>query len=358
LDWLRVSYNLVAMDLWQDEAWFELANGQVRLARASGTLSWLPFALDYLAEYHIQAGDLPRAAALLAERERIDPGIRAATLPYVPLLLAAWRGEASTVAELNQVMADGASIRGEGAALAYAEYAKAVLYNGLADYGSAVQAARQATVANELVIAPWSLYELVEASARSGQGEQAGSGLRRLSEMARAAGTDWALGIEACAQAVLSQGEHAESFYLEALDRLGRTRVRTALARAHLLYGEWLRRENRRVDARDQLRDAHKMTTAIGIQGFAERARRELLATGETVRKRTVETFDELTPQEAQIAQLAADRRTNAEIAAQLFISTRTVEWHLRKVFTKLAIGSRKDLHGALPDHWRIAPRP
>jgi DNA-binding CsgD family transcriptional regulator len=358
LDWLCVSYNLIAMDQWNDEAWFELAVGQVRLARASGTLSWLPFALDYLAEYHIQAGDLSQAAALLAEREQIDPGIRAATLPYVPLLLAAWRGEASTVTELTRVMARGASARGEGAALAYAEYAQAVLYNGLGDYGRAADAARAATVVDELVISPWSLYELVEAAARSGQPQQATGALRQLSDMAQASGSDWALGIVASSKALLSQGQGAESWYREALDRLRRTRVRTALARAHLLYGEWLRRENRRLDARDQLRTAHKMMTTMGTQGFAERARHELLATGETVRKRTVETSDDLTPQEAQIAGLAADRRTNAEIAAQLFISTRTVEWHLRKIFTKLGVSSRKDLRGALPDHSRMAPRP
>jgi DNA-binding CsgD family transcriptional regulator len=355
--WLCVSYNMVAMDLWDDEAWFELASGQVRLARSSGTLSWLPFAVDYLAEYHIQAGELSQAAALLMEGEHIDPGIRAATLPYISLLLAAWRGDAPTVAELAEVMVQGASARGEGAALTYAEYAKALLYNGLGEYGLADEAGRGASVADEIVISPWALYELVEAAARSGQAERAAGALQRLSEMTRASGSEWALGIEACSRALLSDGKVAERSYREAIGRLGRTRVRTALARAHLVYGEWLRRENRRVDARQQLRAAHKMLTAMGIQGFADRARRELLATGETVRKRTAEAPNELTPQEAEIVRLARDGRTNPEIAAQLFISARTVEWHLRKVFTKLGVSSRRELRHALPDTGGMALR-
>ena len=192
--------------------------------------------------------------------------------------------------------------------------------------------------------------ELIEAAARTGQPERGIGALRRLVETTGAAGTDWALGIEARSRALLSDGESAERLYREAIERLGRTRVRVELARAHLLYGEWLRRENRRVDAREQLRAAHQMLTAMGIEGFAERARRELLSTGEIVRKYTAETAAELTAQEAQIARLAGDGHTNPEIGIQLFISARTVEWHLRKVFTKLGVSSRKELRRALPD--------
>ena len=324
LDWLCVAGNMVAMDLWDDQAWFELATGQVRLARANGTLSWLPFALDYLAEIQIQAGELSAAAAPLAEGERIDPGSRAATLPYVSLLLAAWRGDGPAAAEQTEHMVQGARDRGEGAALTVAEYARAVLYNGLGDYRLAAEAAERASATDELVISPWALYELVEAAVRSDQPDLAAGAARRLSEIAAASGTDWALG------------------------RLGRTRMAAHLARARLCYGEWLRRQNRRVEARSQLRPAYEAFTAMGAQGFAERARRELVATGEKVRKRSQDTRADLTPQEAEIAQLARDGLTNAQIGAQLFIGARTVEWHLRKVFGKLDIGSRRELDGAL----------
>ena len=206
LDWLCVSYNLVAMDLWDDEAWFSLAAGQVRLARANGTLSWLPFALDYLAEIHIQAGQLSTAASLLTEAEHIDPGIRAATLPYVALLLAAWRGDAPTAAKLTEEMVRGASARGEGAALTYAEYANAVLHNGLGDYELAAEAARQPSAAGELVISPWAQYELVEAAVRSDQRESAVAAADRLSEIATASGRDWACGAAARSRALLAEG--------------------------------------------------------------------------------------------------------------------------------------------------------
>jgi DNA-binding CsgD family transcriptional regulator len=348
LDWLCVSYNMVAMDLWDDQAWFELASGQVRLARANGTLSWLPFALDYLAEIHIQAGELGQAAALLAEGERIDPGTRAATLPYVSLLLAAWRGDAPAAAGLSEAMAGEASARGEGAALTYAEYARAVLHNGLGSYRLAAEAAGQASAAGEIVISPWALYELVEAAVRSGQPERAATAAGRLSDMAEASGTDWVRGAAARSRALLARGRAADDLYGEAIDRLGRTRMATHLARARLSYGEWLRRENRRTDARNQLRPAFEALTAMGAQAYAERARRELLATGEKIRSRSGDTRGDLTPQEEEIAQLARDGRTNPEIGAQLFIGTRTVEWHLRKVFAKLDIGSRRELDEAL----------
>jgi DNA-binding CsgD family transcriptional regulator len=348
LDWRCVSYSMVAMDLWDDEAWFSLASGQVRLARANGTLSWLPFALDYLAENHIQAGQLSTAEALLTESERVDPGIRAATLPYVSLLLAAWQGDAPTAASLTEEMVRGASARGEGAALTYAEYANAVLRNGLGDYGLAAEAAHQASAVDELVISPWALYELTEAAVRSDQRERAAAAADRLSAIAAASGRDWACGAAARSRALLAEGRAAEEEYREAIERLSRTRMATHLARARLSYGEWLRRENRRIDARQQLRLAFEAFVSMGTLAWAERARRELVATGEKVRKRTDDTRDVLTPQEEEIAQLAREGRTNPEIGAQLFIGTRTVEWHLRKVFSKLDISSRRELEAAL----------
>jgi len=204
-----------------------------------------------------------------------------------------------------------------------------------------------AYLSNLSASANWALVELVEAATRSGLPERATDAMRQLSESTSASGGDWALGVEARSRALLSEGETADRLYREAIERLGRTRMRVDLARAHLVYGEWLRRENRRTDARDQLRAAHEMLIDMGMEGFADRARHELVATGEVVRKRTVETFAELTAQEAQIAKLARDGRTNREISTQLFVSPRTVEWHLGNVFTKLGITSRKDLRRA-----------
>src|SRR5579859_132502 len=355
LDWLSVAYDIVAMDLWDDEAWFELAAGQLRLARANGTLSWLPFTLDYLAELHVQAGELSKAAALLTERERVDPGTREATLPYVPLLLAAWRGDAPGVAELAGEMTRGASDRGEGAALTYTDYAQAVLDNGLGNYGAAAEAAHRASAVDELVLSPWALYELTEAAARSDQPDRARAAADQLARLAAASASNWARGAAARSRALVSGGRAAEAAYREAIDLLAGTRMATHLARARLVYGEWLRREKRRVEARDQLRSAFDALTSMGAEAFAERARRELLATGETVRKRSDDTRTDLTPQEEEIAQLASEGRTNSEIAAQLFIGRRTVEWHLHKVFAKLDISSRIELGQALTG--RRAPR-
>jgi DNA-binding CsgD family transcriptional regulator len=348
LDWLSISYDIVAMDLWDDEAWFDLAAGQVRLARATGNLGLLPFALDYLAEIHIQAGELSRAAALLTERERIDPGTREATLPYVPLLLAAWRGDAPGAAKLAEEMARGVSDRGEGAALTYTDYALAVLYNGHGDYRPAAEAAQGASAVDEIVISPWALYELVEAAARSDQLERACAAADQLSRLAVASGSNWARGAAARSRALVSTGSAAEQQYREAIELLGTTRMATHLARARLVYGEWLRREKRRIDARNQLRSAFDAFASMGAEAFAERARRELQATGEKVRKRSEGTRTDLTPHEEEIARLAGEGRTNSEIGAQLFIGARTVEWHLGKVFAKLDISSRRELDQAL----------
>jgi DNA-binding CsgD family transcriptional regulator len=246
---------------------------------------------------------------------------------------------------------------GEGRAIGHAEHAAAVLYNGLSRYKDALTAAQWACKHEDLGVFGWALAELVEAGARSGSREVAAAALDRLTERTRASGTDWALGVEACARALLNEGDTAEALYREAIDRLARTRVRVTLARAHLLYGEWLRRDNRRSDARQQLRTAHQMFAAMGAEGFAERAARELLATGERVRNRTTDVPARLTAQETQIAWLAGDGLSNPEIAAQLFMSPRTVEYHLHKVFIKLDIGSRNQLPGVLANHRNEGPR-
>jgi ATP/maltotriose-dependent transcriptional regulator MalT len=238
-----------------------------------------------------------------------------------------------------------------------AGYVTAVLHNGLGDYEAALAGAQVACELEDRGFFGWSLAELVEAGARTGARDVAADALRRLEERTRAAGTDWALGMLARSRALLSEGEAAESLYREAIERLARSRMVAHLARAHLLYGEWLRREDRRVDAREQLRIAHEMLDRIGADAFAERARRELLATGETVRKRTAETRDVLTAQEAQVARLAAEGRTNPEIGSQLFMSPRTAEYHLHKVFAKLGISSRRELRSALRDSARAAPQ-
>ncbi len=251
----------------------------------------------------------------------------------------------------NSVTLAPAPAAGAEPGLTAAHWASALLSNGLGRYDDALAAAEQGgEYPDELGLATWSMVELIEAAVRSGCPERAAGALRRVRAAASASGTDWALGIQARSGALLSDGAAAEQLYREAIARLGRTPVRAELARAHLLYGEWLRRQGRRVDARQQLRTAYPMLVAAGLTGFAERARRELQATGETVRKRTVETARELTPQEAQIARLARDGQTNLEISVQMFLSLRTVEWHLRKVFAKLGISSRRQLRGVLPD--------
>jgi ATP/maltotriose-dependent transcriptional regulator MalT len=293
------------------------------------------------------------ASALIEEAQILDLGVRAETLPYIPLRLAAWRGDVFTALNLVEVMIGGAHSRGEGCAITAAECATAILYNGLGDYELAFEAARKAAAADEIATSSWALCELVEAAARTGRQEIARESLDQLRERTGASGTAWAKGTEASASALLEDGESAEHLHREGIEALGQSRMEAHLARARLSYGEWLRRENRRVDAREQLRQAYDFFATMGANGFADRARRELLATGEKVRKRRDDTRDELTPQERQIARLARDGRTNPEIGSELFISPRTVEWHLRKVYTKLGISSRKGLHGALRSLYR-----
>ena len=345
LDRMCLAYNIAAEELWDDEAWLELASAQAELARSTGTLLLLPYALDYLAGVYIQQGALSIAGELLAEAEGLDLGVR----PEFPLRLAAFRGQEAIAVPLAEEMNSSALERGEGCAIGAVGYSEAVLYNGLGQYGQALEAARKATATDDIVVSSWSLHELVEAAVRAGRPDLARAAAERLTQRAAASGTPWALGAAARCLALVSDGPAAERLYREALDRLAPSRMGWYLARARLNYGEWLRRENRLVDAREQLRAAHEQFTAMGSEGFADRARGELLATGEKVRKRRDETRDELTPQEEQIARLARAGGTNAEIGAQLFLSPRTVEWHLRKVFTKLGISSRMGLHQALP---------
>jgi DNA-binding CsgD family transcriptional regulator len=345
----------VAPDLWDDETWDRLTARAVTLARDSGALTALPIALTYRAAVLVHAGEFAAASALIEEADAISEATGNAPLAYTSLLLAAWRGEEAQASQRIEADVRDAKARGEGRAIGLAEYATAVLYNGLGRYEDALAAAQRACEHDDLGFFAWALVELVEAAARSGMRDVATTALARLEARTRVAGTDWALGIQARSRALLS--EDADALYREAIERLGRSRIVVHGARAHLLYGEWLRREKRRVDAREQLRTAHDMFSRIGAEAFAERARRELLATGETVRRLTGETRDALTPQETQIARLAADGNTNPEIGARLFISPRTVEYHLRKVFTKLDVGSRKELSGALARPTRAGAR-
>ena len=349
LDGLCVAFNITAMELWDDQAWLELASTQAALARETGTLILLPYALDYLAGFYVQAGDLIEAERLVTDAADLGHGTRADTLPYIPLRLAAWRGQASVALDLVDTMTLGARARGEGCALAAAAYAAATLHNGLGRYDLALDAAENAAASDDMTTSSWALYELVEAASRSGQHEVARDAVDRLSACTRASGTLWATGTEARSRALIESGSKADELHRQAIDSLGKTRMVAHLARARLTYGEWLRREGRRVDAREQLRAAHESFISMGADGFADRAQRELLATGEKVRKRRDNTRDDLTPQEQKIALLAREGHTNPEIGAELFLSPRTVEWHLGKVFTKLGISSRRGLHGALP---------
>ena len=311
----------------------------------------LPRALNNLAVFRTFEGDLEGAAALFEESDAIADAIGAGRLTFGRLTLAGFRGEETAVSEQVAAGEAAAIARGESSWLTAGEHARAVLYNGLGRYDSALTAAESGSARDEhSPLSEWSLPELVEAAIRCGKDELAAGALARLIERTQAAGTEWALGIEARSRAILSDGPPTEKLYLEAIDRLGRCRIAPEQARARLLYGEWLRRTGRRIDAREQMRAAHDMLSMIGMDAFAERARRELEATGETVRKRSPGTSDHLTPQEAQIARLARDGLANQEIAAQLFLSTRTVEWHLRKVYAKLGIRSRRELREALPE--------
>jgi len=355
LSWLWLAER-AAMAVWDDETWHILASRHVKLARDAGALSELPLAVRSRILLHSHAGELAEGAALIAEAQVVAEATGSQLAPYGATGVAAWRGREAEATELIQANMDGVTSRGEGRGVT-SQYSAALLHNGLGHYDKALAAAELVCEYDDIGVLGWELTELIEAAVRSGQPARAADALQRLSETTRASGTDWALGTEARSRALLSEGETAENYYREAIERLGRTRMRPAVARAHLLYGEWLRRENRRRDARAELRTAYDLFTAMGIEAFAERARHELLATGDTVRKRTVETVSELTAQEAHIARLAVDGRTNVEIGAQLFLSTRTVEWHLSKVYTKLGVGSRRELRRALASLRQVEPQ-
>jgi DNA-binding CsgD family transcriptional regulator len=339
----------VALELWDAESWHFLADRQVQVARDTGALVHLRLALNFGAATHLLAGELTTAALMIEEDRLIAEATGNAPIAYTEMLLAAWRGQEAQASELIETTLRETTARGLGRFVNLATYASSVLDNGLGRHDAARDAAQRAFERDELALGPLVVPELAEAASRTGDVALLRDALEWLSKRTRATPTEWVLGIEARVRALLSNGDVAESLYRESIDRLGQTRVRVELARGHLVYGEWLRRENRRVDARDQLRIAHQMLATMGLEAFAERARRELLATGETARKRTVETRGELTAQEAQVARLARDGLSNPEIGTRLFISPRTVQYHLRKVFTKLNIHSRTQLDRVLP---------
>jgi DNA-binding CsgD family transcriptional regulator len=346
-----------AFHIWDDESWAMLSDRYVRLAREAGALSELPLALPQRVYVLLFAGELTAAASEAEEMQTIIEATGSNIAPYGALALAAFRGREAEASALTEAILRDAPLRGEGFAISAVGWAGAVLNNGLGRYAEALTSARRASENHpELGQSNWAMVELIEAAARSGMTETAAGANRRLAEMTSASGTDWALGIQARSHALLSEGDEAERLYREAVERLGRTRIRVELARAHLLYGEWLRRERRRGEARDPLRTAYQMLGAMGMEAFAERARRELGATGETARKRTVATRIELTVQEAQIARLARDGLSNPEIGTRLFLSPRTVQYHLGKVFSKLDITSRSQLYRNLPSDLDPAP--
>jgi DNA-binding CsgD family transcriptional regulator/tetratricopeptide (TPR) repeat protein len=344
LDWLWLSCHAAGI-LWEDQTWYWLTTRFVELARQAGTLSTLPLALATKAASVLFCGQLGMAASLADEADALSEATGSKIAPYVRIALAAFYGrEAQAVGTIEAARRDVVR-RGEGAGLTIGHWAAALLYNGAGRYEDALAPARRAADAShEQFLRNWGLVELVEAAARSGRREAGIDALRRLTETVRASSTDWGLGVEARSKALLAAGRDAESLYQEAIERLERTRMRVDLARSCLAYGEWLRRERRRLDAREQLRRAHQLFTEFGMEAFAERARAELEATGGHARKRVSEARVDLTPQEAQISRLVADGATNVEIAGRLFISANTVDYHLRKTYRKLGVKSRTQL--------------
>jgi DNA-binding CsgD family transcriptional regulator/tetratricopeptide (TPR) repeat protein len=339
----------VAADLFDDETWHLLATRHLQIARDAGALGALQIALIHVSQLRVFEGKLSAAAALIEETDSIIDATGSLRINVPKLMLTACRGDEVQASALIDEVERDAIARGQGLVLTLGEHARAVLHNGLGHYAAALQHAQRASAQDELHVSVWSLPELVEAAARSGQPELAADALERLRRRTQVAQTEWALGLDARSRALLSDGQVAEALYREAIDRLGRCRVGLDLARARLLYGEWLRRRARRVDAREQLRSARASFAQMGAGAFAQRAERELLATGETARKRTIETTDDLTPHEARIARMACDGASNQDIATELFVSRKTVEYHLHKVFSKLGISTRQQLEYVLP---------
>lgn len=348
LRWLWLAC-IVALHLWDDASWIALCRRHVELARATGALSELPLALTARVFTHVLTGEMTAAVTVSNEARAATQATGGTLAPYGGFAIAAVHGRDAELMALIDASKDDLDRHGVGIGLTITAWASALLHNGLGRYEVALAAAQEATsYPQDMGTSYLALAELVEAATRTADHEIAHAAHQRLLEVARPAGTDWALGVEERSGALLTAGDDAERLYRSAIDRLSRTQVHLDLARAQLLYGEWLRRENRRVDARVQLRAAHELFTAMEAEGFAERARRELLATGETVRKRQAATRDGLTAQEAQIAQLARDGLSNPEIGTRLFLSPRTVQYHLRKVFTKLGVSSRSQLEDVL----------
>ena len=356
--WLSLA-DLSAGLLWDYGSWELLSARRVKLARDAGALTVLPFAATIRAGVHLWAGEFAAAATLVAEVESVTEATGSAIAPTGAVALAAFTGREADAADLIAAGTKDAERRGEGRRLTFFHWATAVLGNSLGRYADALAAAQQASEDSPAdLFANWALAEVIEAATRSGAPERAAGPLERLSATARASGTDWAIGVEARSRALVTEGNNAETLYREAIDRLGRTRVRMELARTYLLYGEWLRRARRRIDAREQLRLAHQMLAAMGAGAFAERAARELRATGERARPRSPGAPEVLTPQEEQIARLVAGHLTNREIAARLFISASTVEYHLRKIFRKLGVANRSQLARTIrTDKQTPAPR-
>jgi DNA-binding CsgD family transcriptional regulator len=346
-----------AVHLWEDELWAAISERHVQIARETGALGELPLALNQRVYAHLFAGELMAAEALVEEIRAATEATGSNLTPYGAVGVVALRGREPEAVALIETSRMDATRRGEGIGLSVLDWAHAVLFNSLGRYEEACAAALRATAyPHNLSSSNWGMAELIEAAVRAGTPELAADARSRLAGVARVSGTDWALGVAARSEALFVEDQPAEELYLEAVERLGRTRMGLDLARTHLLYGEWLRRQRRRLEARRQLRQAHALFSDFGMEAFAERSRGELEATGEHARKRIEETRDDLTPQEAQIARLARDGLSNAEIGARLFISKHTVEYHLRKVFTKLGINSRTKLTQVLPPETGAAP--
>jgi DNA-binding CsgD family transcriptional regulator/tetratricopeptide (TPR) repeat protein len=352
--WLATT---AAAMVWEDEYRHATVARQLQSVREAGLLAHLPLWVQTMAIMTAWRGDFAAAASLIAEAEAITAATGSGYARYAAVFLAGLRGAEAGARPLIEAVITDSRAAGQGVGVQWSQWVSAILYNSLGRYEEALAEAQQAAgQAPELNISMWALAEVIEAASRTGQTRLAADALGRLAEATGTGPSDWGQGIYARCRALLSDGQDAEGSYREAIGRLSRTQLRPELARAHLLYGEWLRREGRRADARAQLHTAHDMFDAIGMLAFAERGRRELLATGETVRKRTAGTHDQLTPQEAQIARMARAGLSNQEIAAELFLSARTVEWHLSKVFTKLEISSRRQLQQALPDRASAGP--
>ncbi|WP_433158645.1 helix-turn-helix transcriptional regulator [Kribbella sp. CA-247076] len=335
----------ISVDLWDYEHWDVLTDAHTRMARELGDLAELPLVLNSRLMMLLFGGEVGTAVSLQAEIRTIEEATGSAMAPYGEIGLAVLGGRVDEAVPLIARSLEDVVARGEGGGLTYTRWANSVLLNSLGRYPEALASAQAATAdPNDRGVGNWALPEVVEAAARSGRREQATEAFDRMEMLAQATGTDWALGLLARSKALLSSGAAAEPCYQEAVERFGRTRLRIELARSHLLYGEWLRRAGRRHDARAELRTAYEQLVAVGSDAFAERARHELAAAGEAVDERTSRPADALTAQEAHIAELAADGLTNAQIGAKMFLSQHTVEWHLRKVYTKLGISSRRQL--------------